>query len=114
MDLLWWLLGSVALLPAGAAAPDPLFANTLDGVACFESLKAPDYPAAAVEKKMDGFVWATVQVSAEGKIVSIDTDVISDANGASAGAGAAGGRGFASREGETGVLRENNGNRFPV
>ena len=79
--LLWWIL---TLLPGGGAAQEPVFPNTLEGVGCFENLNAPDYPVEAVEQKTDGFVWATIRMSAEGKIVSIDTDVISPANGAAA------------------------------
>jgi hypothetical protein len=78
------ILAAALLLPANAPAEGPLFPSTLEGVGCFENLIAPDYPAEAVEKKMDGFVWATVQLGAEGKIASIETNVISETNGAAA------------------------------
>lgn len=73
------VITAALMLPAALAA-DPVFPSTLEGVGCFENLKVPDYPAAALEKKIDGFVWATIQVGPKGEIASIKTDVIAVSN----------------------------------
>jgi len=76
------LLLALTLIPAAARADDPLFLNTLEGLGCFENLATPEYPADAVSKNIDGFVWATIKVSQEGKMASIETNVISNSNDA--------------------------------
>jgi Gram-negative bacterial TonB protein C-terminal len=51
-------------------APNP-------GLACFENLSMPEYPKAALQAHIDGSVWTTTQVSAQGTIDKIDTQVVS-------------------------------------
>ena len=75
---------ALLMLPAAALAADPVFPSTLEGVGCFENLKVPEYPAAALEKKIDGFVWATIQVGPKGEILSVKTDVIAVSSDAQA------------------------------
>jgi hypothetical protein len=71
-------IASSLLIPVGARADDPLFPTSLDGLACFENLATPEYPAEAVSKNIDGFVWTTIKVSQDGKVDSIETNVISN------------------------------------
>jgi hypothetical protein len=52
-------------------------AQAAEGVACFENFDMPEYPAAALSAKIDGFVWATIQVDPSGVPAKIDTEVIS-------------------------------------
>lgn len=72
------LIANSLLTPFAARAEDPLFPTSLDGLACFENLAAPEYPADAASKNIDGFVWATIKVNQDGKVDSIQTNVISN------------------------------------
>jgi hypothetical protein len=73
------LVATSLMLPAAARADDPLFPTRLDGVACFENLVTPEYPAEALSKKIGGFVWATIKANQDGKVDSIETNVIANA-----------------------------------
>lgn len=48
-----------------------------DGLACFENLAAPDYPKIALQSHVDGSVWTTTQVTPQGGIEKIETQVVS-------------------------------------
>jgi hypothetical protein len=48
-----------------------------EGLACFENLSAPEFPKAALQAHVDGSVWTTTQVSAQGTVDKIDTQVVS-------------------------------------
>ena len=48
-----------------------------EGLACFENLAAPEFPKAALQSHIDGTVWTTTQVSPQGDIGKIDTQVVS-------------------------------------
>ena len=47
------------------------------GLACFENLKAPEYPQTALRERMDGSVWTWTQVNAQGAVDNIETEVVS-------------------------------------
>lgn len=71
------LLIGIALLVSApglsaAAAPDGP-----SGLACFENLSAPEFPPAALSANIDGSVWTTVQVSPQGTVEKIETQVVS-------------------------------------
>jgi hypothetical protein len=53
-----------------SAAPD-------EGISCFVSAPAPDYPLAALDEHVDGSVWTWTTVTAQGTIDKIDTEVVS-------------------------------------
>jgi hypothetical protein len=57
--------------PAPPPAPPPA------GLECFDNLPTPEFPRAALQAKVDGSVWETVQVDAQGAIGKIDTQVTS-------------------------------------
>lgn len=63
------------------AAFTPLFANaqqtSTEGLACFENLATPEYPKTALQAHVDGSVWTTTQVSPQGAVDKIDTQVVS-------------------------------------
>jgi hypothetical protein len=48
-----------------------------DGLACFENLVTPDYPKNALQAHVDGSVWTWTQVSPQGTVDKIDTEVVS-------------------------------------
>lgn len=51
--------------------------KSAEGLACFENLAAPEFPAAALKAHVDGTVWTTTQVSPQGTIDKIQTQVVS-------------------------------------
>jgi|SRR5579862_3935616 len=58
----------------GAAAPQ---APAPSGLECFDNLPMPEYPKAALQAKVDGSVWYTVDVGPDGAPGKIDTQVTS-------------------------------------
>jgi len=70
---------NVLLITLGALlAPASVTTQQPDqGLACFENLQAPDYPAAALHGHIDGSVWTNTHVSPQGTINNIDVDVAS-------------------------------------
>jgi len=48
-----------------------------DGLACFEHLGTPEYPKKALQETVDGSVWTWTQVSPQGTIDKIETQVVS-------------------------------------
>ena len=48
-----------------------------DGLACFESLAAPEYPKDALQAHVDGSVWTWTDVDAQGHVGKVDTQVVS-------------------------------------
>jgi len=57
--------------PAPPPPPPPA------GLECFDNLPTPEFPKAALQAKVDGSVWETVQVDAQGGVGKIDTQVTS-------------------------------------
>ena len=59
----------------------PIFATaqqtSSDGLAGFENLAAPEYPKTALQAHVDGSVWTTTQVSPQGAVDKIETQVVS-------------------------------------
>jgi hypothetical protein len=51
--------------------------TTTEGLACFENLAAPEFPKAALQNHVDGSVWTTTHVNAQGGVEKIDTEVVS-------------------------------------
>jgi hypothetical protein len=60
------------LIPVCASAQ-----SATEGLACFENLQAPEFPKAALQERVDGSVWTTTQVNAQGSIEKFDTQVVS-------------------------------------
>ncbi len=52
-------------------------ASTDSGLACFDNLAAPEYPRTALQAHIDGSVWTYIQVSPQGTIDKIDTQIVS-------------------------------------
>ncbi len=48
-----------------------------DGVACFEKLTPPEYPAAALEARVEGSIWTTITIDADGVASKIETKALS-------------------------------------
>jgi hypothetical protein len=48
-----------------------------EGLACFENLSPPEYPKSALQAHVDGSVWTWTQVSPQGTIDKIDSQVVS-------------------------------------
>jgi hypothetical protein len=57
--------------PAAPAPPPPA------GLECFDTLGVPDYPRAALQAKIDGSVWETIEVGPQGALGKVDTQVVS-------------------------------------
>ena len=58
----------------------PAYANaqsSSEGLACFENLATPEFPAAALQAHVDGSVWTTTHVGPQGTVDKIDTQVVS-------------------------------------
>jgi hypothetical protein len=47
------------------------------GLECFDNLGTPEYPRAALQAKIDGSVWETIQVGPQGALGKVDTQVVS-------------------------------------
>ena len=58
-------------------APPPPPPPPPAGLECFDNLPTPEFPRAALQAKVDGSVWETVQVDAQGAVGKIDTQVTS-------------------------------------
>lgn len=69
------VIAGATLLASLAAGATPPAAN--DGIACFADLPTPEYPAAAIQARVDGSVWTWTQVNAQGVPGKIDTQVVS-------------------------------------
>jgi hypothetical protein len=61
---------------ADIRSPPPPTAD--DGLQCFATLNAPEYPEAALKAHVDGSVWTWTEVGADGSIGKIDTQVVSE------------------------------------
>ena len=48
-----------------------------EGLACFENLVSPEFPKSALQEHVDGSVWTWTQVSPQGTIDNIETQVVS-------------------------------------
>ena len=48
-----------------------------EGLACFENLASPEFPKSALQEHVDGSVWTWTQVSPQGTIDKIETQVVS-------------------------------------
>jgi hypothetical protein len=59
----------------GAAAEPPPAANP--GFECFQSVETPEFPASALRAHVDGTVYASIQVTPQGAVDKIDTQVAS-------------------------------------
>ncbi|MBV8847063.1 MAG: hypothetical protein JO307_30005 [Bryobacterales bacterium] len=57
--------------PAAPAEPPPA------GLECFDNLPIPDYPRAALQGKITGSVWETMEVGQGGTLGKLDTQVVS-------------------------------------
>jgi hypothetical protein len=60
-----------------ARAQESQPASGLEGLACFENLTAPEFPKSALQEHVDGSVWTWTQVSPQGTIDKIETQVVS-------------------------------------
>ena len=69
----FFVIASVLTLINGNAADESI----QSGLACFENLSTPEYPRSALQAHVDGSVWTTTQVSAQGAVDKIDTQVVS-------------------------------------
>ncbi len=65
---------AIILITGSAWAAEP---KSQEGLACFENLQPPEYPAAALQEHVDGSVWTYVQASSQGVPEKIDTQVVS-------------------------------------
>src|SRR5690349_16490131 len=66
-----FLFAISALSLLGQAQP------TVDGFKCFEELEIPEFPKAALIARVDGSVWTYTQVSPQGTVERLDTQVVS-------------------------------------
>ena len=69
------LVASVTLLSARFGNAQST--SSIEGLACFENLAAPDYPRTALQAHVDGSVWTTTNVTPQGTIDKIETQVVS-------------------------------------
>lgn len=69
------LVASVTLLSARLANAQST--SSTEGLACFENLAAPEYPKNALQAHVDGSVWTTTDVSPQGTVEKIETQVVS-------------------------------------
>jgi len=71
------LLASVHARALQTTQPASVTTSGPDGLACFENLKAPEYPKSALQEHVDGSVWTWTQVSPQGTVDKIETQVVS-------------------------------------
>jgi hypothetical protein len=71
------LLASVHARAQQTTQPASVTTSGADGLACFENLGAPEYPNKARQEHVDGSVWTWTQVSPQGTIDKIETQVVS-------------------------------------
>ena len=57
--------------PPPPAEPPPA------GLECFDNLATPEYPRAALQAKIDGSVWETIEAGPQGELGKVDTQVVS-------------------------------------
>lgn len=78
-----FLLIAVATLVASVGAraeqtqPASQTPSSTDGLACFENLSPPEYPKDALQGHMDGSVWTSTNVNAQGGVDKVETQVVS-------------------------------------
>jgi len=72
MRILFFAIAAFLTSIAGNAQP----AST-DGLACFENLAVPEYPRSALLANVDGSVWTTTQVTPQGTVDKVETQVVS-------------------------------------
>jgi len=71
------LLATVHARAQQTSKPASDTTSVLDGLACFENLGTPEYPRSALQEHVDGSVWTWTQVSPQGTIDKIETQVVS-------------------------------------
>jgi hypothetical protein len=71
------LLASVHARAQQTTPPASETTSGADGLACFENLGTPEYPKRALQETVDGSVWTWTQVSPQGTIDKIETQVVS-------------------------------------
>src|SRR6185369_1221193 len=72
MRMLLPIVFASLLLPKFAGAE-----TAAQPLTCFEGLTAPEFPKAALNQHVDGTVWATAHITAQGTIEKIDSQVVS-------------------------------------
>lgn len=75
-DVLFVVLSTLLLPLAGVAQTESTQTNT-EGLSCFETLAPPEYPRTALQSNVDGSVWTWTQVSPQGTVNKIETQVVS-------------------------------------
>ena len=71
------LLTSVHARAQESSQPASQTASGPEGLACFENLAPPEFPKSALQEHVDGSVWTWTQVSPQGTIDKIETQVVS-------------------------------------
>ena len=71
------LLTSVDARAQQTTQPPSETTSGTDGLACFENLGTPEYPKNALQENVDGSVWTWTQVTPQGTIEKIETQVVS-------------------------------------
>lgn len=71
------LLFAANARPQHTPQPASQTTSSMDGLACFESLAAPEYPKAALQAHIDGSVWTWTQVTPQRTADKIETQVVS-------------------------------------
>lgn len=71
------LLTSVSSRAQAGSDTTSQTASSSDGLACFENLAAPEFSKDALQAHVDGSVWTWTQVSPQGAIDKIETQVVS-------------------------------------
>ena len=73
------IIAVAALLASGhvRAQQTSQTASGTEGLACFENLGTPEYPKNALQEHVDGSVWTWTQVSPQGTIDKVETQVVS-------------------------------------
>jgi hypothetical protein len=60
-----------------SAADSQVDSSMPEGLQCFASLTAPEFPLEALQQGVDGSVWVNINVNAQGAVEKIDTQVVS-------------------------------------
>lgn len=71
------VVSSALLLPLAGVAQSETTSTSIEGLSCFETLATPEYPKAALQSNVDGSVWTWTQVSPQGTVNKIETQVVS-------------------------------------
>ena len=77
MRTMFFIVVAALLTSEHATAQVSQPASGPEGVACFENLEAPEFPRSALQQTIDGSVWTWTQVSPQGTIDKIETQVVS-------------------------------------